>query len=167
MQSVPIPGIPGYFATATGEIIGKKGKPMIGWVDEDGYRHVSLRLSGRSNPKRQSVHRLVAVAFKGPCPSPDHEVRHLDGTRTNNAPSNLEWGTRAENAADMVRHGTVMKGEKSPVAKYDLEFARRVRLLRDKGRSQQSIADELSLAQSHVSRIVRGVCWPEPERISG
>lgn len=50
------------------------------------------------------LHRLVLLAFIGPCPK-GQECRHLDGNRQNNRLNNLKWGTRSENAQDRLRHG--------------------------------------------------------------
>jgi hypothetical protein len=68
-----------------------------------GYVMVVLSRDGVYH--REFAHRLVARAFLGK-PEPGHEVRHLDGNRTNNHVSNLAWGTRAENVNDAVTHGT-------------------------------------------------------------
>src|SRR5690606_10339626 len=43
------------------------------------------------------VHRIVASAFHGECPSPGHVVDHIDTNRHNNRPENLRWVTRLEN----------------------------------------------------------------------
>lgn len=51
------------------------------------------------------VHVLVLEAFVGPRPA-KHDACHYDGTRTNNALSNLRWATRSENMSDARRHGT-------------------------------------------------------------
>lgn len=69
-----------------------------------GYLTVRLTVAGKRI--KRTVHSLVARAFNGERPSPHHEVRHLDGVKTHNRPSNLAWGTVAENAADRKRHGT-------------------------------------------------------------
>src|ERR1700688_3800773 len=45
------------------------------------------------------IHRLVLLAFKGPCPE-GHETRHLDGNHSNNKLKNLTWGTPTENHDD-------------------------------------------------------------------
>lgn len=54
--------------------------------------------------KRYYIHRLVLLAFVGPCP-PGMECCHIDGNPINNRLSNLRWGTRRENMEDRVRHG--------------------------------------------------------------
>lgn len=64
--------------------------------------HLQLRLDGR---KSLLVHRLVALAFIGPPPFDGALVRHLDDDPLNNHPSNLAYGTKADNARDMVRNG--------------------------------------------------------------
>jgi hypothetical protein len=51
------------------------------------------------------VHRLVLEAFVGPCPR-GCECRHIDGNPANNRIGNLAWGSRHQNQADSVRHGT-------------------------------------------------------------
>ncbi len=45
----------------------------------------------------ERVHRIVATAFHGNAPSPDHVVDHIDTNRQNNRPENLRWLTRLEN----------------------------------------------------------------------
>ena len=67
---------------------------------KDGYYSVKL---GRW--KRARLHRLILESFGGPCPE-GMECRHLDGDRSNNVLNNLAWGTRSENRADQVLHGT-------------------------------------------------------------
>jgi len=46
------------------------------------------------------VHRIVATAFHGEQPSPNHVVDHIDTNRMNNQPDNLRWVTRLENILD-------------------------------------------------------------------
>ncbi|MDQ1111180.1 hypothetical protein QE418_000628 [Microbacterium testaceum] len=66
------------------------------------YLSVSLCQGGR--PRTVQVHRLVLEAFVGLCP-PGMEALHIDDVPTNNAASNLRWGTHAENVHDTVRSG--------------------------------------------------------------
>lgn len=65
----------------------------------DGYREVYIA------GKRALVHRLVLMAFIGPCPQ-GMEGCHYDGDRTNNTLKNLRWDTKAANIADSKRLGT-------------------------------------------------------------
>lgn len=43
------------------------------------------------------VHRIVATAFHGEPPTPQHVVDHIDTNKRNNRPENLRWVTRLEN----------------------------------------------------------------------
>lgn len=43
------------------------------------------------------IHRIVATAFHGEAPTPEHVVDHIDTNRRNNRPENLRWLTRLEN----------------------------------------------------------------------
>lgn len=114
-----IPGWPGYAADDSGAIwrIGSNwrglgDRPLAQTQDRYGYWKVRLRRNGRE--VKQSVHRLVALAFHGP-PEPFWaQVRHLNGDQRDNRPENLKWGTGAENAADRKAHGTEASGDRHP-----------------------------------------------------
>jgi hypothetical protein len=82
--------------------------------------HLEVSLYGLVEKGRSYwIHQLVMEAFAGP-PQPGQEVRHLDGNPANNrwapgstekevraAGGNLFYGTRKENVADGIRHGTM------------------------------------------------------------
>ena len=70
--------------------------------DSGGYMTVGLK--SRTRSVQRTVHGLVALAFIGPRPE-GQEVRHLEGDQSNNALTNLTYGTRVENRHDIVRHG--------------------------------------------------------------
>lgn len=62
--------------------------------DKDGYLFVCLHINGERKSSR--VHRLVAQAFiENPYNKPF--VNHLNGIKTDNTISNLEWVTASEN----------------------------------------------------------------------
>lgn len=59
--------------------------------------------------KPTKAHVAVAHAFLGPCP-PGKEVNHIDGNKSNNHFSNLEYVTRSEN----IKHSFDVLGRKPP-----------------------------------------------------
>ena len=63
---------------------------------KDGYKLVGLSNGQTGNKTFLAVHRLVAQAF---IPNPEHkeQVNHIDGNKSNNTVSNLEWVTPKEN----------------------------------------------------------------------
>lgn len=71
------------------------------------YLHVSL---GSANSRK--VHRLVLLAFVGPCP-PGMEACHNNGDRFDNRLSNLRWDTRSANNLDKNAHGTNHQANKT------------------------------------------------------
>lgn len=66
------------------------------------YQKVSFSESGRVTT--HSVHVLVALAFHGPRPAGLHVCHGRRGS-LDNRPSNLRYGTPADNARDTVEHG--------------------------------------------------------------
>jgi hypothetical protein len=69
-----------------------------------GYLYVKL------HGKKIHVARLVCEVFNGPPPFEGAMVRHLDGSRSNNVPVNLAWGTGKDNADDREKHGNTSRG---------------------------------------------------------
>ena len=51
------------------------------------------------------VHRLVLLAFKGPCPD-GYEGAHLNGNSLDNRITNLDYKTKNENLYHKLLHGT-------------------------------------------------------------
>ena len=117
-----------------------------------GHLYVALG-KGRKEP----IHRLVLEAFVGPRPK-GMVTRHLDGNPQNNVPSNLAWGTQAENLADMALHGTKPLGERHGHAKLTNEQVCEIRRLKG-SMYQREIAGRYGVTQTMVGRILRGKAW--------
>lgn len=68
-----------------------------------GYPSVGLWRANKGHTTY--VHRLVATVFLGPPPSPQHEINHIDGVKTNSRLDNLEWTTSSGNKRHAYMNG--------------------------------------------------------------
>jgi hypothetical protein len=153
---LPVVGWEGLYEVSSYGNVRRAGQDgsVLKLADHKGYRRITL--SKNSNAKRYSVHRLVLEAFVGPCPD-EMECRHIDGNRSNNHLENLAWGTRSENQADRVRHGTHGKGQCNKNAKLTPEA---VIAIRADPRLQREIADDYGISRGQVGHIKRRFNWP-------
>lgn len=167
----PIPEYPGYEASTHGRIRSNaRGQPRrnrwgtitIYSIRErilkqrvgQGYCYVGIRNVGaRGAPV--GVHCLVLRAHTGP-PAPGQECRHLDGDRSNNRLGNLKWGTRKENAADRVLHGTHHRGEASPTSRLTDEQAEEIR---EASGSHAEVARHFGVSATTIWRIRNGQAY--------
>lgn len=168
-----IPGYPLYEASSAGRIRswavrgyrGKRSKKASVLKAEAHFRdqHLSLRLGKGS--KRWGVHVLVAMAFHV-LPEPGLEVRHLNGNPRDNRPSNLCWGTCAENQADRELHGTVARGVAHGSAKLAEEDVRAIRASSDTG---VVLAARFGVDRTMIYRIRKGRAWKHlsPQAVRG
>ena len=174
-----IPGFPGYRAGDDGSIwtgwkligrgpgngrgcksiIGRKWKRLKPTLAKFGYHVVSVK-SADGKMRVAKVHRLVLLAFVGPCP-PGHQCCHFpDPSKTNNNLHNLRWGTAGDNAWDRTIHTGHTKGENNPKAKITESVVRRIRSEYATGRTTQlALGKKYGLSESGVAHIVHGRCW--------
>lgn len=159
-----VPGFPGYRVGSDGSVWSCLPSKKLGWnsdwkrlkhyVNDNGYCIIGLRLAGK--PRDFRVHQLVALAFIGDCPA-GQEVRHGNGNRQDNRRDNLSYGTRAQNMADAIRHGTTTRGERGPRATMTNAEALEIRLAVRSGRKRQcEIARERGISPATVCEIVSG-----------
>lgn len=109
-----VPSHPGYEVSSLGRVRsyvsrGPRRNPLrdepvmlIPFKLKSGYLQVSLR------GVKHCVHRLVLLAFVGPCP-PDHEASHVNGDKGDNRLSNLRWETHIQNILRCFGHGTMRR----------------------------------------------------------
>lgn len=119
-----------------------------------GYPAVHLSANGRSYMR--TIHVMVLEAFVGPRPSPQHEGCHADGTPTNNALTNLRWGTKKDNKADSFTHGTAAHGERIGNAKLTVPDV--IAIKADPAASRQ-LAARYGVHCSTIRRIRNGRAW--------
>lgn len=88
-------------------------------LSSSGYPHFHVIINGRCVSKK--VHRFVAEAFVENTHNKPF-VNHIDGDKTNNICSNLEWVTAKENAEHSIQNNLTKRPVKNiPVAQYSLE----------------------------------------------
>lgn len=151
----PCPTWPGYEASTHGRIRSQYTVLSCKAI-QNGYPTCSPSVDGRQ--RSVLVHRMVADAFLGPCPS-GQEVRHLDGDRMNRRPENLAYGDRAANQNDRVAHGTSNHGERNVNAKLTAEQALEVYRRAMSGERHGPIAKDFGLSPPQVSAIKSGRSW--------
>ena len=121
----------------------KQGRPLSPSPDGGGYPKVVLTSATK---KGKHIHRLVAEAF---IPNPDNkrEINHIDGDKTNNHVSNLEWSTRSKN----MKHAWATGLRKS---KYDQYFDT-FKSMRMQGGTLLSISKECGVPIPNVLTVLR------------
>jgi len=160
----PIPSAPGYFVASDGCIgsmkpyrrnapVPQAPRKLLAKLDKDGYRTHVLYISG----KRASIRacRVVCEVFNG-APKPGQVVRHLDGSKTNDSPENLVWGTPKENSADMETHGTRLKGSAINTSRLTAE---QVQFIRCSDRGHSDLAREFGVTPTAIWFIRAGRVW--------
>ncbi|MCX7282475.1 MAG: HNH endonuclease [Novosphingobium sp.] len=143
-------------------VANQPGRRLRGCIDADGY--VCFSLTDEAGNKRWvRANRLVALAFIGPAPTPDHEVAHNNGSRLHNMPDNLRWATAKSNQADRKAHGTSPAGVangRATISDDDVRYIRRryreIKLARGK---VSELDQQFNLTRSTIIRIARGQSW--------
>lgn len=104
-----------YTITKDGKIIRNKTQKEIKLQkNSKGYLRAII------GKKKYFVHRLVAEKYV-PNPLNKPQINHIDGNKTNNNYTNLEWVTNQENRDHAMKNELHLCGEKCPWAKLTLE----------------------------------------------
>ena len=117
--------------------------------------YLCVNLTGGGIRRQELVHRLVLLAFQGPCPI-GHQACHGDGVRSNCRLSNLRWDTIAGNHADKKKHGTAQIGSKNPHSRLTEEQAQ---IVKYSGRPLKKLASEFGVSFGCVDKIRYGQSW--------
>jgi hypothetical protein len=102
-----------YFISEEGEVFSKTRKNTLRLKPcrkPNGYLYVTLYKKG--NHVKKSIHRLVMENF---VPNPNNlpQVNHIDGNKTHNHITNLEWCNASENAKHSWNMGNRVFTEKA------------------------------------------------------
>jgi HNH endonuclease/NUMOD4 motif len=161
-----VPGFPNYEVSNCGRYRSKRHMTVAGMrggkilklrADPAGYLYAGLWIDGVCTNHR--VHRMAAAAFLGPRPE-GLQVCHASGDNQDNHLVNLRYGTRKENADDLVRIGGQSRGELRPFAKLTevtvLEIRQRYA---DSQISQGALAEEYGVCRGTIAKAVTGQTW--------
>lgn len=121
---------------------------------------------GRVNIAGKSINADVAVLreARGEKPTPKHECCHSCGNGHLGCvnPSHLYWGTRKENVADAIAHGTSYAlnratGEFSPNSKFSDDLIAVARKRMAAGEAAQAVARDLGIGKTYIYAIRDGL----------
>lgn len=137
------------------------------------------------------VHRLVLITFEGGPPFVGAECRHKNGNKRDNRYENLEWGTHAENMADMARHikegvlvrdnTNMCRGDNHPMRRNPglaRSGNRGSKKLRESdipvimqritdGHTYRDIANDYNVSDQLIYRINKNKCWVSTKKAVG
>ena len=171
-----IPGLPGYCVGSDGSLWSrwKHGgqrknqerellstwRLILGCLSFSGHVHATLTVNGET--KSYPVHRLVLLAFAGPCPE-GMEACHNNGNPRDNRPENLRWDTPKSNSEDKRIHGRGCIGQQNGNARLNWEKVNAIRLRYAKRETtQKELADEYRVSSTLIHLIIRGKVWLDP-----
>ncbi len=157
-QIRPIPGLPGYFAGCDGSIWSHQGNGYRQLKaeprKEDGRKRYTIMAPDGRRVRRYGSY-FVLLAFVGPCPE-GKQACHNDGNCTNDAADNLRWDSEIANKADMVKHGTRLRGEEINTAKLTVADVQEIRRI---GYPLRQHAERFGVTETLVSYILRRKVW--------
>ena len=125
-----------------------------------GKNHEGRGLISYKDVKGRYVHRFVCKAVHGEPPSSLHEAAHScgNGHLSCITPNHLRWATKLENIADMIKHGTSLKGTRHHKAKLTENDVIHIR-----SKAGVMTQDQLSylfgVSRSQISHIVNRKNW--------
>lgn len=158
-ETRPIAGADGYSVSVDGLVW--RLEPTLRIVPASptprGYLVVRIRFNGKRTTK--IVHRLVAQAFLAPDPTRP-EVNHIDGVKTNNHASNLEWVTSLENQRHAVAIGLHPKGSRQGSSKLvESQVLEILESLASRGLSHRQLARKYGVSNACIDQIATKRTW--------
>lgn len=141
-----------YTISECGIIRNRWGNEVKSHARPDGYIQVRL-VDSEGKRKSHLHHRLVANAFIA---NPDglNEVNHINGDKSDNSVSNLEWLSKADNAKHAYSTGLRARG-----SKLNETDAIRITELTKLGMTNKLIAQLFGVSRQLISNIKTGRKW--------
>ena len=125
------------------------------------YRgRMGVTLQKDRKPYTRSVHRLVLLAFVGPCPK-GQEGCHNDSQPLNNRLDNLRWDTRESNWQDRRDNGFDGRGSQNGRARLSSSQVIDIRYRFSFGESYDQLAHSFGIGKTTIAHIVNGRTWQD------
>lgn len=118
-----------------------------------GYLYATLYWEGIEETVR--FHPVALETFAGPRPD-GHDINHIDGDKSHNCPSNLEYLTRQEHTARTVAMGLHRHGVLHGMAKLTESD---VRTIRASTESQSRLGARYGVSRTTIGRVQRRMLW--------
>lgn len=152
--------VPDYEVSSAGRVRSlKRGSVRIlkTFNNLQGYPMVSLCVKGK--PNTRTVHRLVAAAHV-PNDFGLLEVNHIDGDKSNNHSSNLEWCSRGYNISHSYKLGLRdSSGERQHRSILKEADVSNIKKLRKEGFKLREIADRYGVHLTTINAVLTGRSW--------
>lgn len=149
--------LPGYRISSLGRLMKPNGSIQLGSINAQGYRQFYI-----SRPHDKDVvihaHKEVCIAFYGPKPFDDAQVRHKNGDKEDNSKSNVCWGSHEDNMNDRDLHGTTASGERQGLTGLTQEQVREIRSLQNVV-SRTELCARFKIARATLQSILSGKTW--------
>lgn len=171
----PIDGFFGYFVSSNGSIYSAK-KRVGGFknvasfkitnelhelkpsLKKNGYLSIGIWNNDRTKKIHLKIHRIGAEAFISntenyPC------VCHCDNNKLNNNVENLRWDTNKGNTADMIKSGTLCRGQDVGNSKLRNNDVALIKKQLSNGVSCKILAERFSVTFQNIRSIKNGITW--------
>lgn len=144
---------PNYEINTDGTVRNKSTGKAIKWIN-NGKGYFTVKLYNRETPKGRFclIHRLVLSTHDADTPKDKLDVNHIDGNKSNNHISNLEWVTKSENTRHA--HLTGLFSNKLTIdqvkqIKYDLKTES----------DYPTIAQKYGVGRATIWKIAKGILY--------
>lgn len=144
--------LPRCVITSYGRIVNRETNIILSPKLSEGYWVISTQVDGKTYYQR--VHRLIGYAF---IPNPNNlpVLNHLDGDKSNNSITNLEWTTVEGNNYHAYKTGLLPFGEKSSSATITEKQAIEIIEQLNNGRTTAEIVKNLDFATRSITQKIK------------
>ena len=133
-------------------------KHLKPFMKENGYLMICTTLGSRKNKKHFSIHRAVAESFiPNDNPLLKVEVNHIDGVKTHNEATNLEWCDKSYNMKHAIQNGlaSIPCKRYTALTASEKETVRMICVPGDKNYGITALARKFGVSRTAISNSLR------------